>query len=191
MVNYLALFSLCASVSLSTAVPLNKRIAQTIADSTAQWEQACVRPTHPRPQFSTQLLMSGQQLAAGGAQQCNPISQQAFTSLLAAGGNCDQQDAADSMIDLAKQLNNDADMIRLAQIFVQQPRNAVRSPQQALHYIVILTTIPSPIAFKCHIAKRRRRTQSSMVSSIASSQDRTSQSSAVTRQAISRLASPP
>ena len=66
-----------------------------------------------------------QQLAAGGAGQCNPISQTAFTSLLAAGGNCDQQDAADSMIDLAKQLNNDPEMIRLAQIFVQQPRNAV------------------------------------------------------------------
>lgn len=30
------------------------------------------------------------------------------------------------MIDLAKQLNNDPEMIRLAQLFVQQPRNAVR-----------------------------------------------------------------
>jgi hypothetical protein len=45
--------------------------------------------------------------------------------LLAAGKNCDQQDAADQMIDLAKTLNNNAAMINLAQIFVQQPRNAV------------------------------------------------------------------
>ena len=48
-------------------------------------------------------------------------------TLLAAGGNCDQQNAADAMVDLAKQLDNNADMIRLAQIFVQQPRNAVRA----------------------------------------------------------------
>ena len=33
------------------------------------------------------------------------------------------------MIDLAKQLNNDSEMIRLAQIFVQQPRNAPDSLQ--------------------------------------------------------------
>ncbi|EPQ59263.1 hypothetical protein GLOTRDRAFT_114005 [Gloeophyllum trabeum ATCC 11539] len=100
----------CAIYAVSAApTPLQKRIAQTIADSTAQWEQACLK--------------------AGGGQQCNPISQTAFTSLLAAGKNCDQQDAADQMIDLAKQLNNDAEMIRLAQIFVQQPRNAPDSLQ--------------------------------------------------------------
>lgn len=67
------------------------------------------------------------QTAAGGADQCNTVSQNAFSTLLAAGGNCDQQGAADDMIDLAKQLNNDPNMIRLAQIFAQQPRNAVRS----------------------------------------------------------------
>jgi hypothetical protein len=52
----------------------------------------------------------------------------ALSTLLAAAADCDQQDAADKMVDLAKTLNNDADMIRLAQIFVQQPRNTVRSP---------------------------------------------------------------
>ncbi|PAV14840.1 hypothetical protein PNOK_0939300 [Pyrrhoderma noxium] len=96
-------------VTFASAIPLQKRIAQTIADSTKDWEQAC--------------------LAAGGADKCNPISQTAFTSLLAAGGNCDQQNAADSMIDLAKQLGNDPEMIRLAQLFVQQPRNAPDSLQ--------------------------------------------------------------
>ena len=50
----------------------------------------------------------------------------AFTTLLAAAGPCDQQDSADAMIDLAKTLNNDADMIKFTQIFVQQPRNTVR-----------------------------------------------------------------
>jgi hypothetical protein len=65
------------------------------------------------------------QEAAGGAAQCNPLSVTAFTTLLAAAGPCEQQNAADQMIDLAKQLNNDAAMIKLAQTFCQQPRNTV------------------------------------------------------------------
>ena len=64
------------------------------------------------------------QLAAGGADQCNPLSITAFSTLLAAAGPCDQQNAGDQMIDLAKALNNDADMIKFTQIFVQQPRNS-------------------------------------------------------------------
>ncbi|KAH7871625.1 uncharacterized protein C8R40DRAFT_1011893, partial [Lentinula edodes] len=102
------LFLLSAAL-MASAAPLEKRIAQTIADSTTAWVAACT--------------------AAGGAGQCSTISQTAFTTLLAAGGNCDQQNAADSMIDLAKTLNNDPDMITLAQIFVQQPRNAPDSLQ--------------------------------------------------------------
>ncbi|KAI0644309.1 hypothetical protein C8Q79DRAFT_140415 [Trametes meyenii] len=87
--------------------PLHKRIAQVIADSTAKWEKAC--------------------LAAGGAEKCNPVSVTAFTTLLAAAGPCEQQDSADAMVDLAKTLNNDADMIKFAQIFAQQPRNTPNS----------------------------------------------------------------
>ncbi|KIK66674.1 hypothetical protein GYMLUDRAFT_37816 [Collybiopsis luxurians FD-317 M1] len=102
------LFVLSAAL-MASAAPIEKRIAQTIADSTTQWVAACTK--------------------AGGGSQCNTISQTAFTTLLAAGGNCDQQNAADSMIDLAKTLNSDPDMIRLAQIFVQQPRNAPDSLQ--------------------------------------------------------------
>ncbi|KAK0496622.1 hypothetical protein EDD18DRAFT_1320074 [Armillaria luteobubalina] len=102
MVHFSSLFVLSASIALSSALPLQKRIAQTIADATHDWEQASHR---------------------GWCGQCNPLSQTAFTSLLAAGGNCDKN-AADQMIDLAKQLNNDADMIRLTLLFVQQPRNA-------------------------------------------------------------------
>ena len=47
------------------------------------------------------------------------------------------------MIDLAKQLNNDADMIKFAQIFAQQPRNTVRPrlshgpSAQSAHIVVI------------------------------------------------------
>ncbi|KAL5534024.1 hypothetical protein ACEPAG_484 [Sanghuangporus baumii] len=106
-----SLFALVLATSATTswAGPLNKRIAQTIADSTAKWVQACT--------------------AAGGADQCNPLSQTAFMTLLAAAGPCDQQNAADQMIDLAKQLNNDADMIKSTQIFVQQPRNSPDSFQ--------------------------------------------------------------
>ncbi|KAG7439179.1 uncharacterized protein BT62DRAFT_924873 [Guyanagaster necrorhizus] len=109
MVHFNPLLVLSASIALSSALPLQKRIAQIIADSTADWEQAC--------------------LTAGGSTQCNPLSQTAFTSLLAAGANCDQQNAADQMIDLAKQLSSNAEMIRLTQLFVQQPRNAPDSLQ--------------------------------------------------------------
>ncbi|KAG5647447.1 hypothetical protein DXG03_009377 [Asterophora parasitica] len=92
------------------AAPLYKRIAQNIPAATQKWEQAC--------------------LAAGGGQRCNPISVTAFSTLLAAPGPCEQQNAADQMIDLAKQLGNNAEMIRLTQIFVQQPRNTRSQPNQ-------------------------------------------------------------
>ncbi|KAI0819589.1 hypothetical protein BC628DRAFT_1401785 [Trametes gibbosa] len=106
-------FTFAFLVSLATlamhaeGLPLNKRIAQVIADSTAKWEKAC--------------------LAAGGADKCNPVSVTAFTTLLAAAGPCEQQNSADAMVDLAKTLNNDADMIKFAQLFAQQPRNTPNS----------------------------------------------------------------
>jgi len=102
------IFLLALSLSGAQAAPTHtKRIAQVISDSTQQWEAACE--------------------AAGGAAQCNPLSVTAFTTLLAAAGPCEQQNAADQMIDLAKQLNNDAAMIKLAQTFCQQPRNTPSS----------------------------------------------------------------
>ncbi|KAI0666896.1 hypothetical protein C8Q78DRAFT_983615 [Trametes maxima] len=101
------LVALSALALQAQGAPLHKRIAQVIADSTAKWEKAC--------------------LAAGGAEKCNPVSVTAFTTLLAAAGPCEQQDSADAMVDLAKTLNNDADMIKFAQIFAQQPRNTPNS----------------------------------------------------------------
>ncbi|KIJ20625.1 hypothetical protein PAXINDRAFT_165529 [Paxillus involutus ATCC 200175] len=95
-----------ASVPIQ-GTPLRKRIAQTISDSTTQWEQACD--------------------AAGGGAQCNQIAVAAFSTLLAAPGPCEQQNSADNMIDLAKTLNSDPDMIKFAQIFAQQPRNSPTS----------------------------------------------------------------
>jgi hypothetical protein len=109
MVQLAGLFLSLVAISSSVyAAPLTieKRIAQTIAASTAKWEQAC--------------------LAAGGGQKCNPLSQTAFTTLLAAAGDCDQQDAADGLMNLSKQLKSQ-EMITLAQIFVQQPRNSPNS----------------------------------------------------------------
>jgi hypothetical protein len=91
-------------IALSNASPIEKRIAQVISDSTQQWVQACT--------------------AAGGGQQCGTTSQNAFMTLLANAGDCDQQNAADDMIALAKSLNNDPKMIALTQVFVQQPRNS-------------------------------------------------------------------
>jgi len=99
---------LALALSSAQAAPTHtKRIAQVISASTQKWEAAC----------ST----------AGGGEKCNPISVTAFSTLLAAAGPCEQQNAADQMIDLAKQLNDDAQMIKLAQIFRQQPRNTPTS----------------------------------------------------------------
>ncbi|KAJ8521252.1 hypothetical protein ONZ45_g2009 [Pleurotus djamor] len=107
MVHFSPAFVFAITAASVHALPLTKRIAQSISASTAKWEQAC--------------------LAAGGGQQCNPVSVNSFSTLLAAVGPCGQQDAADSMVDLAKTLGNDTEMIRLAQIFVQQPRNTPTS----------------------------------------------------------------
>jgi len=110
MIRPSSLFILALAAVSTTAVPLQKRIAQVISASTQKWEAAC--------------------RAAGGDLQCNPISVAAFTTLLAAAGPCEQQDSGDKMIDFAKQLNKDrpdAAMIKFAQIFVQQPRNTPSS----------------------------------------------------------------
>ncbi|OJA18445.1 hypothetical protein AZE42_05810 [Rhizopogon vesiculosus] len=102
----LVAFALAATASVH-GVPLQKRIAQVISDSTTKWEQACD--------------------AAGGGAKCNQVAVASFGTLLAAPGPCEQQNAADNMIDLAKTLNNDANMIKFAQIFAQQPRNSPTS----------------------------------------------------------------
>jgi hypothetical protein len=54
----------------------------------------------------------------------------AFATLLAGAGACDQQNNADIMMDLSKQLKSNQ-MITFTQIFVQQPRNSVRHVFQA------------------------------------------------------------
>jgi len=101
-----ALLGLVAASANAAPLRLNRRIAQVIAEATATWEQAC--------------------LAAGGAERCNPLSVAAMTTLLLAGGPCDQQNAADNFMDLSKELNSNQ-MIVLSQIFAQQPRNSPNS----------------------------------------------------------------
>jgi len=105
MVSFKAFIFAASTISFVVASPLflQKRIAQVIAESTQKWEQFCL------------------------AAKCNPLSINGFSALLAGGAAYDQQDAADAMIDLAKTLNNNQDMIKLTQIFVQQPRNSPNS----------------------------------------------------------------
>ena len=104
MVRLSPLIANAALVCSVVALPFTKRISEIIDDSMVKWKPAC--------------------FAANGGEQCNDFSVRGFTTLLAAAKPCDQQDAADSMIDLAKSLNSQ-DMIRFTQIFVQQPRNTV------------------------------------------------------------------
>lgn len=104
-------FVALAVVSIQATPILHKRIAQNIVQSTLLWESACE--------------------TAGGGEQCNPLAVKAFGTLLAAAGPCDQQNAADALVDLSKSLNSQK-MIQLAQVFVQQPRNTPSS--QAVPY---------------------------------------------------------
>ncbi|KAH9926285.1 uncharacterized protein BXZ73DRAFT_102967 [Epithele typhae] len=96
----LALAVVAQSVS---AAPLAVRVTQDVSDATHEWTQACVK--------------------AGGGSSCKNLGLNAVNSLAETASVCAQQDAADAMVDFAKSLFNDQDMIRLAQIFVQQPRN--------------------------------------------------------------------
>ncbi|KAI0291891.1 hypothetical protein BC826DRAFT_1021544 [Russula brevipes] len=104
MVRFSTLLLAISAAGSVTAAPthFSKRIAQVISASTTKWEAACD--------------------AAGGGQQCNPIAVNAFGTLLAAAGVCEQQDNADIMMDLSKKLNS-ADMIKFAQTFCMQSRN--------------------------------------------------------------------
>ena len=142
MVHVSTLFVLGAAAGSVYGMPMSKRIAQTIADSTAQWVKACE--------------------AAGGADKCNTISVNAFQTLLAAAGACDQQNAADTMIDLAHTLNNDPDTIKFAQIFAQQPRNSVSSTTLLFRFVahVPTSTLYSPPPRQSRTATRRPRTLS-------------------------------
>ncbi|TFY50705.1 hypothetical protein EVG20_g11374 [Dentipellis fragilis] len=96
-----------ASVALAAPAAFQKRINQDTIAAKTKWEAACDK--------------------AGGGQKCNPIAVTAAGTLLANAGDCAQQDSADAMITLAKSLKNDPDMISLAQIFAQQPRNSPNS----------------------------------------------------------------
>lgn len=109
LVLALSAIALAANVH---AAPLEKRVGQNVTDVVEPWLQACAK--------------------AGGGDQCNSISQAASKTLLAAASPCDQQNAADAMIDLAKTLeasdaDADGELIKFAQIFAQQPRNTPTS----------------------------------------------------------------
>jgi len=109
MVHIASSLSLFISfLSLAATVPLEKRIAQTISDATQDWVKACTAAATKANKDNS---------------LCGSQSQKSFMTLLAAGNNCDQQDAGDDMINLAKEFGNDSEMIRLTQLFVQQPRN--------------------------------------------------------------------
>jgi len=106
MVQLALVFVTAALVSVQASPILQKRIAQVISDSMTKWEAAC--------DASTKSL------------QCNVLAVAAFGTLLAAAGPCDQQNAADNLMDFSKQ-SSSQEMIALAQVFTQQPRNSPNS----------------------------------------------------------------
>ncbi|KAF8587646.1 hypothetical protein K439DRAFT_1547380 [Ramaria rubella] len=75
--SYLVYTGFLVATSVDAAPMLQKHITQTITDSTIPWVTACQK--------------------ASGADKCNTISKMAFQMLLAASGNCDQQNTTDQM----------------------------------------------------------------------------------------------
>jgi len=63
------------------------------------------------------------------------------------------------MIDLAKQLNNDAQMIKLAQIFAQQPRNTVSVIYSTRSTIFFLKPVVSQVQKASSTVNKRQRTR--------------------------------
>jgi len=108
MVQLSLVFVAAALVFVQGSPLLNKRIAQEIDKSLVNWQAACRQESN-------------------GSLQCNALAVKAFENLLAGADPCGQQDAADSLIDFAKQQKDGSQMITLAQIFAQQPRNSPNS----------------------------------------------------------------
>jgi hypothetical protein len=116
------------AVSAAAAFPVEKRIAQTIADSTTLWVAACVRISSLLPPLQRSLTLHAHRLKPVVDPSATQSPRTPSRPFSPAAETVTKQDAADQMVDLAKTLNNDPDMIRLAQIFVQQPRNSVSGP---------------------------------------------------------------
>jgi len=108
MVQLALAFVAAVLVSVQASPSPQKRIAQVIDQSLVKWQSACLSATK-------------------GSLDCNRLAVGAFETLLAGAGTCAQQNAADGLISFAKQQENSAEMIRLAQIFCQQPRNSPNS----------------------------------------------------------------
>ncbi|KAI0069131.1 hypothetical protein BV25DRAFT_1834172 [Artomyces pyxidatus] len=102
MSRLIATLLVCFFIVASSALPVQKHTTGAIADCIARWLKACQ--------------------TAGGADQCTTKFQNAFQTLLD-GKNCDQKDDAEQMVSFT----NDSEMTRLAQLFIQQPRNAPNS----------------------------------------------------------------
>jgi len=105
MLHFSTLLLSFSVVGIVSAAPaqFNKRVDQQTIASVQVWEGLCNK--------------------AGGGADCSNIAVTAASKLLAAPGPCEQQDSADSMVDLSKKLNSQP-MITAAQIFGQQARNS-------------------------------------------------------------------
>ena len=80
------------------------------------------------------------------------------------------------MVDLAKQLNNNAEMIQLAQIFCQQPRNTVSAIYLTRPRVFFLTAIFSHPRKASSTANKHPRTRSCRVCSSVNSLELTPRS---------------
>lgn len=101
-----ARLTLLALALSASAAPFMKHI---VPNPTTQWEAACRSASNNSPQCSNIYV--------------NVPSSTPLTTT----NPCDQQNAGDTMVDFAKNLSGDtSEVVRLAQISVQQPRDSSR-----------------------------------------------------------------
>ncbi|GJJ12765.1 hypothetical protein Clacol_007010 [Clathrus columnatus] len=88
---------------MASAPYVQKQLSRIVIESIKPWNHACVK--------------------ANGGTECNDLAMSAYMTLssLPTHNPCAQQRIADDMIDLSKSLDDTENMIRLAQLFVQQP----------------------------------------------------------------------
>ena len=102
---------------------------------------------------------TGQHQLNGGS-QCDYLAISGSASLSEFEAVCAQQDQADDMVDLAKQMNS-TDLIQLAQFYAQQPHSSVcRFRHAPTRWTRLTSHAISPTAFHFHSARRLPGTRS-------------------------------
>lgn len=119
MVFLCFLLAISLGVSHTLGAPI-RRVATPEPDATTAWMTQCQKSGGGK--LASSICPSDSYTHTG--QYCVELSIDGLLALQANADPCNAQNVADRMVDLSKTLNNDVEMVRLAQIFVQQPHES-------------------------------------------------------------------